>query len=202
MKRTIFIVVCLLWMASDFAQVPVVVDFNSTNTGRSINVLASKQFGGRHELGGGIRFNINKIAANDDQHNLFRKRMFATNPLHYFGIEGFYQIHFLKSLEHFDLFAFYDIQYCYSTSIRERVIKQPDPTTYEYFGPFHWLEHNIGIGFTVDIWKNLFFTQRLGGGCYMVIGRGKQYAMLYPQHAPAFTCEFGYLFSTGIGYRF
>ena len=41
------------------AQIPVTINFNSTNTGRSINVLASKLLGGRHELGGGLCFNIN-----------------------------------------------------------------------------------------------------------------------------------------------
>ena len=202
MKRNVFFtIVAIFAIQLGYAQVPITVDFNSTNTGRSINVLVSKQFGGRHELGGGIRFNINKRVANDDQHCIFRKRMFATKPLHYFGIEGFYQIHFLQSLEHLDLFAFYDIQYCYSTNIMT-----PDPAyaNYIYAGPYHWLEHNIGIGFTVNIWKNLFFTQRLGGGGFLVLGKGDNNAnaILLEQYLHPCSFEFGYLFSTGIGYRF
>ena len=82
----------------------------------------------------------------------------------------------------------------------------PNPAyaNYIYAGPYHWLEHNIGIGFTVNIWKNLFFTQRLGGGGFLVLGKGDNNAnaILLEQYLHPCSFEFGYLFSTGIGYRF
>ena len=148
-------------MQSSMAQIRVFSVFNSIGSGRSINLLASRQIKNRHEFGGGLRININKHAHNDDQQNVFKKRMYATKPLHYFGIEGFYHIHLLQKLQHIDFFSFYDIQLVYSTTGNRCEAYMPEM---EHYGPFTWIEQNIGIGFTVDIWKNFFLTQRLGGG--------------------------------------
>lgn len=198
MKRQICLVIlAILAIQLGYAQVPVTVDFNSTNSGRSINVLVSRQFHNRHELGGGICFNINKQSANDDQFCIFRKHLFAVQPYEFFGVEGFYQIHFLKNLEHIDLFAFYDIQYRFSHT-RNSLRTNQD---YVFHGPFHWVEQNVGIGFSVDIWKNLFLIQRIGAGCMMVIGEdinGPMYGMKNPR---VYT-EVNYLLTAGIGYRF
>ena len=82
------------FMQNAISQIRIYPTFNSVISGRSINILASGQVKNRHEFGGGLRININKYAHNDDQDNIFKKRMYATKPLHYFGIEGFYHIHF------------------------------------------------------------------------------------------------------------
>ena len=212
-KRIAFVIVFAGLLQSMMAQIRVYPVFNSIGSGRSINLLASKQMKYIHELGGGLRININKYAHNDDQDNVYKKRMYATKPLHYFGVEGFYHIHLLQRLQHFDFFAFYDIQLVYSTTgnrlLRHEII---DPYTGEceintYFrnhGPFTWIEQNIGIGFTVDIWKNFFLTQRLGGGVRFMLGMdtppngNKDYWLA----KPPFEWEFGYVLSVGIGYRF
>lgn len=202
MKRNVFFaIVAIFAIQLGYAQVPVTVDFNSTNSGRSINVLASKQFHNRHELGGGICFNINKQSANDDQFNLFRKHLYAIHPYEFFGVEGFYQIHFLKNLEHIDLFAFYDIQYRFAHT-RNWFGKTPDGNRdYVFWGPFHWVEQNVGIGFTVDIWKNLFLIQRIGAGCTMIIGENINGPMVGDKN-PKTYAEINYLLTAGIGYRF
>lgn len=188
-------------MESAMAQIRVVTDFNSVISGRSINVLVSGQVKNRHEFGGGLRININKDAHNDDQGNIYKKRMYATEPLHYFGLEGFYQIHFLQRLPHIDLFAFYDVQVCYSTT-GNRLL--PAEEEMAHFGPFTWLEQNIGIGFSVDIWDNVFLTQRLGGGMTFILGEDNPKNEVRDDYLmkDAFDYEFGYLFSAGIGYRF
>ena len=212
MKNVILIFTFSLFLQSAMAQIRVVPVFNSTHSGRSINVLASGQIKNRHELGGGLRFNINKYAHNDDQRNIFKKRMWATKPLHYFGIEGFYQVHLFQKLPHIDIFAFYNIQLTYST-VRNRHerfytdIVTGEPYLREHnaiFGPFTWIEQNIGIGFTVDIWNNIFFTQRLGGGINLILGRDKPFSETKRDYLVKSRCtyEFGYLLSVGIGYRF
>ena len=205
-KTTLFLIAFAGLLQNVTAQIRVYPVFNSVISGRSINLLASKQIKNRHEFGGGLRININKFAHNDDQDNIFKKRMYATKPLHYFGIEGFYQIHFLKKLPHIDLFAFYDIQVCYSTTGNR--FNEFDPITMEeyfrHFGPFTWIEQNIGIGFTVDIWKNIFITQRLGGGVNFILGKDAPFSETkdYYLIKTPFEFEFGYLLSVGIGYRF
>jgi len=214
MKNSIIIlsIVFAGLMQHSTAQVRVFPVFNSTGTGRSVNLLASAQVKNRHEFGGGLRININKYAHNDDQLNLYFKRMFATKPLHYFGVEGFYHVHLLQKLQHIDFFAFYDIQVAYSTTGNRDYRHDSDPLTGEcelsnpfiHFGPFTWIEQNIGIGFTVDIWKNFFLTQRLGGGAHFILGYDKPFSDTKNDYIikDPFTWEFGYVLSVGIGYRF
>lgn len=201
MKKSIVMmgVLCIIGLATLKGQVPVVVNFNSTNTGRSIDVLASKIIDGRHELGGGLCFNINKQTANDDQSNVYRKRLYAGNPWEFFGAEGFYQVHFLKNLPHVDLFAFYDIQYRFAHT---RFSTHPTSGVYSTFGPFHWIEQNVGLGFSVDIWKNLFLIQRLGGGVSFIVGKDKPHnpdGILKTQQT---VTMLDYLYTVGLGYRF
>ncbi|MDL2326485.1 hypothetical protein LJC67_05375 [Bacteroidales bacterium OttesenSCG-928-A14] len=71
------------------------------------------------------------------------------------------------------------------------------------FGPFTWIEQNIGIGFTVDIWDNIFLSQRLDVGVFFILDKDyfnedKPYLLAKPR----FSWEFGYLLSVEIGYRF
>ena len=210
LKKVVFVIVFTGFVQSSFAQIRVCPVFNSIGSGRSINLLASGQIKNRHELGGGLRININKYTHNDDQDNMLKKRMYATKPLHFFGIEGFYQIHLLQKLQYIDFFTFYDIQVCYSTTgNRWTFTTEKDPISGKYvmahFGPFTWIEQNIGVGFTVDIWKNFFFVQRLGGGTRFVLGIDKPLSETKDhlwQNKEPFTFEFGYLLSVGIGYRF
>ena len=212
MKNTILLLILALSLQNAMTQIRVYPVFTSTHSGRSINILASGQLKNRHELGGGLRFNINKYAHNDDQNNIFKKRMWATQPIHYFGLEGFYHVHLFQKLPHIDIFAFYDIQLAYST-VRNRsddLVRNPVTGEKELvemtaiFGPFTWIEQNIGIGFTVDIWKNIFFTQRLGAGVDLILGRDKPFSETKRHYIVKERCtyEFGYLLSVGIGYRF
>ena len=211
-KKIAVIIVFAGFMQSSIAQIRVYPVFNSVHSGRSINLLASGQVKNRHELGGGLRVNINKFAHNDDQYNILKKRMYATKPLHYFGIEGFYHVHLLQKLQHIHFFAFYDIQVCYSTTGNRMPEYRVNPITgecehsepFKHFGPFTWIEQNIGIGFTVDIWKNFFITQRLGGGAHFILGKDKlpNESKNYFLFKEKFTYEFGYVLSVGIGYRF
>lgn len=203
MKNTILIIIFAFFLQSITSQTRIIADFNSVMSGRSINILASRQVKNRHEFGGGLRININKFAHNDDQDNIFKKRMYATKPLHYFGIEGFYQVHIFQKLKHIDLFAFYDIQVCYSTTgyrDRSRYDYAKGEFTMRYFGPFTWIEQNVGIGFTVDIWNNIFLIQRLGGGACFILGKdtppdeNKNYYLV----KNSFEWGFGYLFSVGV----
>ena len=204
MKNSIMVVMSIVFvglMQNSMAQIWVYPVFNSITSGRSINILASAQVKNRHEFGGGLRININKYIHNDDQHKIYFKRMFATKPLHYFGVEGFYHIHLLQKLQHIDFFAFYDIQLVYSTTgnrFESYVFNMA------HFGPFTWIEQNIGIGFTVDIWKNFFLIQRLGGGAHFILGYDKPFSDTKNDYLikKLFEWEFGYLLNVGIGYRF
>ena len=180
--------------------------FNSTHSGRNFSIIYSNILDGKNEIGGGLRFNINQYAHPDDQNNIFYKRLYATNPLHYFGIEAFYNRYIFTNLGNMKPYLFYDIQATYSTTFNRMCL----PYTYaddgemlykkyeEYFGPYTWIEQCVGLGFNVDIFRNWFFTQKVGiGACFIF---GKEYQI--PSTWSGFSWEVGLLYNVGIGYRF
>jgi len=188
------------------AQTQIFSAYNLTHSGKSITLVISKTINNKHEFGGGIRFNINSLKHPDDQMNVYLKRLFATKPIHYFGIEGFYHISFFRKWKHVKPFAFYDLQATYSTT-RSRVFL---PVGYDsngdelfkqyiiYRGPFVWIEQNIGLGFTANLFNNFFIYQKIGGGIALIIGYDKQ--IINKQNI--FEWEFSPLINVGVGYRF
>lgn len=207
MKRfTLVFIVCALAFRLT-AQTELYKGFNSTMAGRSITIGLSKSKNTKHELGAALRININKLAHNDDQNKVFYKRLYATKPIHYIGLQAFYHRNIFQKLEHIKPFLFYDLQATYSTT-RNRMLL---PYTYdsngdvlykeyiEIFGPYTWAEQNIGIGFKADIIGNLYLIQRLGIGTTFILGYDKKRLDKYFNW---FAWEFGYLFNVGIGYRF
>lgn len=189
------------------AQNEIWTGFNSTMAGRSLILNYTYQLNDKNSWGVGLRFNINKLAHNDDQNKSYYKRLYATEPIHYLGLCTYYHRAFLNTLEHIKPFLFYDFQATYSTT-RNRMLL---PYTYdlngdvlykeyiEIFGPYTWIEQNIGIGFKAEIVGNLFLIQRLGIGTTFILGYDKKRLDKYFNW---FAWEFGYIFNVGIGYRF
>ncbi len=175
--------------------------------GRSITLGISKPIKYNFEFGGGIRVNLNRIAHNDDQGKVFYKRLFATEPLHYFGIQGYINKNILRRWEKLEPFIFYDVQATYSTT-RNRFFL---PFTYwtdgtvlykehlRFWGPFTWLEQNIGIGFKANLFGNWFFHQKVGVGMTFVLGYEEELAV---KLFNPFDWEIGMLLNVGVGYRF
>jgi len=144
----------LLFLSNALSQTDIFTSFNSTLAGRNIAVTLSKKINNKYELGGGIRFNINRLALTDDQGNIYKKRLFATKPLHYFGLQGFYHRYVLNKWKHIKPFLFYDFQLTYSPTrnstslpfiydVNENVLYND----FVSFGPFTWLEQTIDVGF-------------------------------------------------------
>lgn len=188
------------------AQVELSSAFNSTRSGRNVSFAISKSINDKNQVGGGLRININMLAHNDDQNKVFVKRLFATKPIHYFGLEGFYYKNILNKWDCVKPFLFYDIQAAYSTTWNRMLL----PYTYdingdvlykeyrEHFGPFTWVEQCIGIGFKANLIKSFFITQKIGFGTMFILGKDKRRLGTYDK----FSFEFGSLISIGLGYRF
>ncbi|HNW68897.1 MAG TPA: hypothetical protein PKI01_00730 [Bacteroidales bacterium] len=207
MKKIFCLIVSFGLLLNLQAQTQIFSGFNSTHSGRSITLVVSKTFANRHEFGGGLRFNINKLAHPDDQNNVYLKRLYATKPLHYFGIETFYHFYFFKKWAHVKPFVFYDLQATYSTT-RNRMFLPYTYTTngivlykeyIELFGPFTWVEQNIGLGFKVDLFNNFFLHEKIGLGTAFILGYDD---MLLNKTFNWFAWEFSPLLNVGIGYRF
>jgi hypothetical protein len=186
------------------AQVELTTLFNDSHTGINQSLIVSKRLGNNYEIGGGLKFNINRYAHPDNQRKIFYKRLYATSPFQYFGGEVFVNRYLFENVEKVHPFLFYNIRLSYSTTRnigyspftysedRELLYKRYDTN----FGPFTWVEQYVGLGYKIDLTESLFFMQKIGFGIDLIIG--EEYSFYIPN--PAW--EFCYIHSFGFGYRF
>lgn len=206
-KIHLFFLFAFFHIAVSFAQSDLYLNFNSTYSGRNLSFTYSKYVLDRNEFGVGLRYNINSIAHPDDQNNTYKKRLYATEAYQHIGAELFYNRRVLTSLSFINPFLFYNLQLSYSTT-RNRMFL---PYSYdssgdvlykeliEIFGPYFWVEQNIGIGYKVNLNGNWYIQHKLGFGTSFILGYEEK---LVNKYFNWFTWEFGYLISVGIGYRF
>lgn len=207
MKRLLLITILFVFIIKINAQTQFFTGFNSTHSGKSITLVMSKTINDRHEFGGGLRFNINSLKHPDDQMNVYLKRLYATKPLHYFGVDAFYHVYFFKKWAHVKPFIFYDLQATYSTTrnsiytpyIYDSIVGDLFKHYIDYYGPFTWVEQNIGLGFKVDLFNNFFIHEKIGFGTAFILGYDD---MLLNKMFKWFAWEFSPLLNVGIGYRF
>jgi hypothetical protein len=189
-----------------FSQNDLFFGFNSTSSGRNVACTFSRK-GGNHEFGGGLRININRIAHQDDQNSTYKKRLYATEFIHAFGINCFYNRSFFPQWEHVHPYFFYDFQESYSTTRNRDFLPYDVDFNGEFlykehiniFGPFLWLEQNIGIGFKANLSNNIFIQQKLGMGACFIFGYDQK---LLSKSFNWFEWQFSTLFTVGLGYRF
>ena len=189
-----------------FAQSEIISAFNSTHSGRSITFVGTKTYNSRNEFGIGIRFNINKLAHNDDQNNVFKKRQYATAFIQHWGIETFYHRYILQKWECIHPFLFYDLQLSYSQT-RNRMFL---PNYYhedigylyeeiiDFFGPYTWVEQCIGVGMKVKLIDGFYLYEKIGFGTTFILGKDESQFITYDK----FNWEFAGLLQVGIIYRF
>lgn len=173
-------IILLLLSTTAFSQ-SINVGFNSTHSGRNVTVQFEKQFK-KHEFSIGLGYNINKYAHPDNQNYIYKKRFYASNAAEHLNLNLTYQRYVLPNLDCIKPFLFYDFQGRYgsthndltgwvsSTGDGGRVYTEHMAS----FGPFAWLENNIGIGFTADITDRFYLKQKFGGGAMLIVGSDKQ----------------------------
>ena len=194
---------CLFLGSSLVAQTKISTNFNSTASGRNVSLLISKTKN-NHEFGGGIRYNIGKLAMPDDQGNVFLKRLYPSTFAQHWGAEAFYHYRFFNSWKHLKPFVFYDVQASYSTSrnsfytphSRDEIGRILYLYHVKRFGPYTWLEQYIGFGFKVELPNQFFISQKIGAGGCLIFGEEEQLVKYSTEW------EFGGLINVGIGYRF
>jgi len=206
-KLLFLMIVALLLCNCAIAQSDLFLNFNSTHSGRNLSLAWSKHFHEKNEFGLGLRYNINKLAHPDDQNNVFKKRLYATKPYHYIGAEIFYNRKILKIFSKVETFAFYNAQVSYSTT-RNRdllpyAISEEGEVYYKeiigFYGPYTWLEQNVGFGYKVPLVGHWYLQHKMGFGTSFIMGYEKK---LLEKYFDWFYWEFGYLINIGVGYRF
>ena len=207
LMKTHIIIICLfVFNIPTGAQFEVQSSSNFTHSGRNIAFTVSKSFN-KNEIGVGLRYNIGTLAHPDDQNNVYKNRLYPTEPIHYFGLVGFYHRSVLTNWTSVKPFVFYDVQASYSTTrnrmmIPTGLVVQGDNVyreRIEFFGPFTWIEQCLGIGFKADLFGSFYISQKIGFGISFILGKDDK---LWEKYYDWFTWEFAGLFNVGIGYRF
>jgi hypothetical protein len=201
MKNTfLFFIILCIWEGA-LGQNFVSISLNYDESGRNITLDYFGKIKNKHEIGGGLRININSITQPDDQSNIYYRRLYATEPYQYFGLHGFYHRRFFERWDCFQPYAFYDIQISKSTTRSSMFIPYsltPEgeilyKNVIEYFGPFIWIDQNIGIGFRVKVYKIIDIFENFGIGCSWIIGNEE----MLPSRSAYSQYEFGYLLTFG-----
>lgn len=180
--------------------------YNDTHSGRSLVLTISKTFHEKNEIGIGVRYNINKLAHDDDQMNTYWNRQYATSFLQHMGMEAFYHRYIIPQWQYAKPYIFYDLQLSHSDTRNRMYLPVIQHEEYgilyrkviEYFGPFTWIEQTIGIGLKTKLTERLYLNQKGGGGIIFIIGKDDQ----LPSTLNNFQWEFAGLYQIGLTYRF
>jgi hypothetical protein len=205
MKKQILTVIFLLISTMLMSQDALTFSYNATESGRNVAFDYSKMFNSKHEIGAGLRININSITQPDDQSNIYYKRLYAIYFYQFFGLHIYYHRMILEKWQCIKPYFFYDLQLTKSTTRSSMFIPYSYDTNgdvlyknyVEYFGPFLWIDQNIGMGFKAKLFKSLFLFENIGVGMTFILGEDKKLPTTYDK----FSRELGCLISVGISYN-
>jgi hypothetical protein len=210
MKNFAFIYFAFFFLSVNAQNVS--LNYYSTGAGKNITLAYSKEIK-TMEFGIGLGCNINSIKQPDDQPNIYYKRLFATKPLHFLNFNLYYNQYIFNRFDQFKPYIFYDFQMKYSTTrsnmyIIDRIdstIISSDPADQylyrnytEYFGPFLWIENNLGLGMKINITEKLYISQKIGLGIHFIIGEEPKLFM----NKNSMLWEFHDFYAFTVGFKF
>lgn len=211
-KILISLLLLLLLLSNEIYAQNINLIFYSTGAGRNLTIAYSKEYKSM-EFGIGLGCNINSVKQPDDQNNIFYKRLFATKPLHFLNFNLYFNQYFFNRFGQFKPFLFYDFQLKYSTTRSSMYIpysmdstivsNNPDDKILyrnyiEYFGPFLWIENNLGLGMKINITEKIFIIQKLGLGIHFIIGEEPKLFM----NKDSMFWEFHDFYAFTVGFKF
>lgn len=144
------------------------LNYNDVDIGRNVSALFHSK-ANKHQFYGGIKFHINN-RVHDNQNNVFRKRFYASDFLEHIGLQLGYN-YSLPVNERIRILFFYDVQLTSSGTKRESFLPVAylgDTVLYNRriieFEEIKALEQNIGVGIRAELWDNIYFNAKFGGG--------------------------------------
>lgn len=185
----IFLILCFfLFTASiSFSQIAVTGSFNASTPGLYYTLGVDNTWL-HHRLGGGL--NINQGYAAGAESLKYPLKPEAANE--YFGLNLNYSYVFYPSSSEIEPFFFFDLNYQYcgfrdNYRLDFTTFYDTDPTSFNTF------TETIGIGFTTDIYKNIYLIMKGG------IGLSQENTF---DHFEFDSSGFCYKTSGGVGFRF
>lgn len=184
------------------AQIDIVGSYNDVHIGRNVNFSIVKNHSD-HSIELGIKYHINKNVI-DNQNEIHRKRFYAINFKEHLGLSIGYRYNFNLSNSSVKPFVFYDFQFTNSTvrikGYSPYNILEDNTVIYteyiDFLAPTIALEQNIGIGYTVPAYCNLYFIHKIGIGLSSFINVDDRVI----DNGDGFW-EFSHIISFGIGYQ-
>lgn len=198
-SRLIFLLV--LMILSTLGSYSQKIALNYYNTGTGQNITANYSFDiKKSELGFGLGYTLSSLKEPDNQHNVFYKRQFATEPLHHLNLNLFYHRYIIPNLDHISAFIFYDFQAKHSAA-RNVIDSYTDEIIYH--GPYYWLDNTIGLGFDVNIIGNWYLQQKFGIGGHFILPSDKDASRINSEmyFSNKFEWEFIGLLNIGVAYK-
>lgn len=190
--------------ASLFGQDYVSFGFNATESGRNFTIDYSKKLNAKNELGVGLRINVNSIRQPDDEGMIFYRRLYALEFYQFFGLHLYSHRMIFGKWQYVKPYLFYDLQITHSTTRSSAYWPYSYDTngdvlyknSIDYFGPFLWIEQNIGIGFKAKLFKSFYLYENFGVGMTFIVGEDKTLPTTYDK----FEWELGGMISIGCAY--
>lgn len=186
MKKVILLSIFLSSLVIN-AQNTIYIKYNNSMTVSNLNFGYAHQFG-HSQIGGGFRYNFNNETVNN---HIYHKNLDPNGIKQSIGAHVFYNYYLFRELKHIEPFLTFDSQYSYSET-STYYLSTSSPVK---FGPFHWSENIIGVGFRVSIIEKLYLTQKIGYGGMLIIGQDKK---LFKDKI---TWELGGSFQFGLAYQ-
>ncbi|MBP5982662.1 MAG: hypothetical protein KA734_02990 [Fluviicola sp.] len=191
-----------------FTQNEVSGVYNNCHSGRSIDVLYQRKVSPQSKFGIGLGCNIITKHMDDNQSNVFKKRLQPYNWKQYITFHVQYSRYFRTKNQFFKPFIGFDVQLKHApTYTRSFVFDYNAPIEayglyVEYIstkGPFTWLSNTFCFGFDIQLSNQFAFTQKAGVGVEMIFG--KDPAFLFTYNDP-FQIEFPLIYNVGLVYQF
>ncbi|NLL28179.1 MAG: hypothetical protein GX259_05225 [Bacteroidales bacterium] len=210
MRKVIFII--LVFATNSLLAQNLTFNYSVTGSGNNVTLAISKE-SDRIEFGAGLGYNFNKKSYLKEKTYSLHKSFYATKPLYHINYDLFFYYKILKNPKTFEPFFFYDLQMKYSTarlhyfdivgldSSNSAVLNNDEMFYREVkntFGPFLWIENNLGFGFKINFNEKLYLQKRFGGEIYYIINKNGN----MPYSDKSFESKFSTFFSISLGYRF
>ena len=205
MKYTAVIILLILCISSQ-GQVSIQSSFSGTYIGRNQSLTIHYALN-KFELYGGIKYNINKGLQSTDGSFLNKSAHAVTSGEHLGGVLGLnYSFLQLKNMNFFCFFesreSYMHVQHEFESAVVVNSQNGGEELAFtkriENIGPFWIIDNNIGVGYKVNVFDNLYLNSRIGTGILLYKSNDSNYSTLFNK----LDWNFSYMLSFGVGYTF
>ncbi len=209
-----FISICIFTAKTHAQRLAVGGEYGLTLYSQFASVSFHTLLADKHELGISLGVNI-PYPSRNSQSYVFSQSLHPRTAGEYLRFGLSYNYFLVKKWTKFKPYVFGNVFFTYAHNLSVMYNQSSDSTDSEgfpayiegvaypatvdkvYFGPYIWMDFHIGVGFEINLTKQLFLNQRLGAGIGIV--HGDEHYLITDTKI---NWGFGFLASVGLKYRF